>query len=189
MYVIFEGVDGAGKSHLASECAVRWRRMGRRVSVLSEPFFPRSMLSRVRAQSFLEQSMIFDRYRVRAYERRIMPLLSKGRSLFQVRSWVSTAVYQYYRGGYLDLLPSYISLSLGLMPEEPVFIILDVDYPTARMRKTDLEWDGSTYDKLRSGYYWIANYLFRKNLSVAVIRNNLDVDSAINRIMLFLESC
>ncbi len=189
MYVIFEGVDGAGKTSLASECAAYLRAVGRPVWLANEPFVPRSMLVRLGRYSLLEQAMIFDRYRVRAYERSIAPWLLRGHSLIQVRSWLSTAVYQYYRGGYLDLLPSYIGLSLSLMPVRPLLVVLDVDYATARTRKSDLEWDATTYDDLRSGYYWVSDYLVRKtNLPVRVIRNNQSVDSVMESVMSFLES-
>lgn len=188
MYVIFEGVDGVGKSSLAVECAARLRGKGLSVRVLSEPFFPRSMLGRVRRYSFLEQAMIFERYRVRAYERRVAPWLRKGGSVVQVRSWMSTAVYQYYRGGYLDQLPSYISFSLDLMPAPALFIVLDIDYPTALARKSDLEWDAATYDMLRSGYYWVSSHLTRKNLHILTIQSNRDFDSVMSRVFSFLES-
>lgn len=100
LYIVFEGVDGAGKSTQMTRLAEACRRAGRAPTLLAEPTRgPAGAEIRRRAlegppMSAEDEVRLFVEDRRRHVAEDIGPALAEGRLVLQDRSYLSTVAYQ-----------------------------------------------------------------------------------------------
>jgi dTMP kinase len=167
VFIVFEGGEGAGKSTLAAELAVRLRRSGRTVTVTREPG---GTAAGEKVRELLHgqltpwaETFAFLAARAQLVQEVIRPALARGETVLCDRFEASTFAYQGYgRGLSLDALRAANRLATGgLDPTVTLFLDLDPRVGLARKRgedeaiQTGLE-DLEFHRRVRSGYTALA---------------------------------
>lgn len=136
LFVVFEGVDGAGKSSQLARLAARVAATGREVVRLVEPTHgPIGGEIRRRARegpplTAREELDLFVADRRQNVADNVRPALARGAVVLQDRYYFSTAAYQAARPE-LELSPAdVVALHAGWAPRPDVVLLLDL--PVAR---------------------------------------------------------
>jgi dTMP kinase len=132
MFIVFEGVDGAGKSSQLARLAERIRATGREVVRLVEPTHgPIGSEIRRRARegpplTAREELDLFIADRRENVDRNVRPSLARGAVVLQDRSYYSTAAYQAARPE-LGLTPEQVIAGHETWAERPdLVLVLDL---------------------------------------------------------------
>ncbi len=139
LFVVLEGIDGAGKSTLANNLYLALKKLGKDCLVTFEP--TKGKWGSLLRQSFLaserlsprEELDLFRKDRREHVENVIMPALKEGRIVICDRYFFSTAAYQGARG----LNPKKILAECRLMSIEPdlcLFLEIEPDEAVRRIR-------------------------------------------------------
>lgn len=136
MFIVFEGIDGTGKSTQAKRLAEHFRKMGRTVTLSREPTDgPWGTLLRNSAEtgrlSPEEELDTFLKDRRQHVEEVIQPALSAGHVVILDRYYFSTMAYQGARG--FDPLEIRKN-NEAFAPVPDVLLILDLDVESALAR-------------------------------------------------------
>ncbi len=143
MFVVFEGIEGSGKSTLTAGLAQRLRSEGHAVVVTREPggtalgdAIRRLFLDGTVEISPLAEALLINSARAQHVEEVIAPALKRRRVVLCDRFVDSTFAYQGYgRGLSLELLRNLCDIATaGLQPD--LVFVLDVAWPTASSRMT-----------------------------------------------------
>ena len=108
-FIVFEGIDGSGKSTRAKIAFEYLKNLGVNVVFLTEPAkgflgerIREIVTSLENPVSLLAQVFLFSANRAHFYETVIKPKLEEGIWIVMDRSWISTIAYQGYGEGYGD---------------------------------------------------------------------------------------
>lgn len=141
MYVVIEGIDGAGTTTQTQAVATRLRGEGRRVRALHEPsdgpvgnLLRQLLRGRLRTRAGGESSdavlaLLFAADRLDLHEDVIAPALAEGEVVISDRSWLSSLAYQGARLG-----AEWVEEINRRMPPPDALFFLDVDVETASCR-------------------------------------------------------
>ncbi len=168
MFIVFEGLDGSGKSTQVRSLFRRLRQDGHNVLLTREPGGTplgetlRRWLKRGRHLALLSELSLFIAARAQLVEDVIRPALESGVSVIGDRYTASTVAYQGHgRGLDLELLDRLNRAATGgLTPDLTVLLDLPVQAGLARKRNPDAD----TFDaapsafhrKVRDGYLALA---------------------------------
>ncbi len=139
--IVFEGLDGCGKSSQARLCAERCRATGQTVMELREP--GGTVLGEALRAVLLDPStqagavaelLLYQASRAQLIEERIRPALAAGQVVILDRFWYSTVAYQGHGLGLdLGLVRSAIRAAVGdLRPDAVLWLQLDPAVCAAR---------------------------------------------------------
>lgn len=147
LYVIFEGIDGAGKDTQADLLAQRLEALGQDPLRINEPDdSPDASIALLLRQELREgrysdaHAALFLAERMALQQTKVVPALEAGRPVISARSFLSTLVYQQEQWP-LDWL---ISLHTQLRAKPTHLIVLDIDVERAGKRRIDL---GEVYER------------------------------------------
>jgi dTMP kinase len=192
-FIIFEGIDGSGKS-TRSQIAVEYlKEQNIDVLFLSEPAkgFLGSAIKQIliypeEELSLLAQILLFSANRANCYHQVIGPALDLGTWVVMDRSWLSTVAYQGYGIGKEDKrLLANIELITKIVTEEINFdlcILCDINPQVALQRvskrgdKKDFyeNQDDSVLERIRRGYLECIKKYPELNFVVLDTEKNID---------------
>ena len=142
MYVVFEGIDGCGKSSQRRQLEARLTRLGYVCVTLFEPSYGvagrkiRGLISGDSAPSRETQLELFTRDRIEHVLEKVGPMLTFKKDhpdfvVLQERGYLSFPAYQ---GASLAECPELLAQHQRIAPKPDVFIYLDIDVPAAISR-------------------------------------------------------
>ncbi len=148
MFVVFEGIDGSGKTLQAYLLAARWVEEGKKVLVTEEPciHLPTGLSLKMILRSGERvpvdaMAMLFAADRKAHVENVIKPALNRGVYVISDRYYYSSLAYQMeVPRGWLE------ELNRGL-PEPDVVFLLDIDPKTA-LERLEVRGTKSLYEKM-----------------------------------------
>ncbi len=132
LFIVFEGIDGAGKSSQLSRLAERFEALGRTVRRLLEPTHGKhgsEIRRRAREGPPLEPQEELDLFLVdrrENVEQNVLPALAAGEVVLQDRYFFSTAAYQAARPA-LGLTPQDVLRMHDWAPRPDLVVLLDLD--------------------------------------------------------------
>jgi dTMP kinase len=136
--LVFEGLDGSGKTTQRARLAARLRALGRDVLETAEPYDGGSWGPRIRAMARSGEALApaeelrwFQEQRREHVRERIAPALAAGRVVLCDRYFLSTAAYQGARG--LDA-EAILAASEREFPVPDLVLVLEVDVEAALER-------------------------------------------------------
>ena len=136
--LVFEGLDGSGKTTQRARLAARLRAQGRDVLETAEPYDGGSWGPRIRAMARSGEALApeeelrwFEEQRREHVRERIAPALAAGRVVLCDRYFLSTAAYQGARG--LDA-EAILAASEREFPVPDLVLVLEVDVEAALER-------------------------------------------------------
>lgn len=141
MLVVFEGLDGCGKSSQAETFAARCRAAGRQVVQLREPggtalgeALRALLLDPTTRADAVAELLLYQASRAQLIEERIRPALAAGQVVVLDRFWQSTVAYQAYGLGLdLALVRAAIGVAVGdLCADAALWLQLDPAVCAAR---------------------------------------------------------
>lgn len=168
MFVVFEGVDGSGKTTQAQLLAQELERRSLPVELVREPGgtplgeeLREILLARSgRALAPETELFLFMAARSQLVRDRILPALERGRIVISDRFLWSSVVYQGVRSGlpFEEILRMGRVATAGLTPERTFVIDLDPEVALTRVRNPDrLEACGVEFQKrVREGFLELA---------------------------------
>jgi dTMP kinase len=127
-FIVFEGIDGAGKSHLAAYLADFLRKAGVTVTVSREPTHG-PWGKQLRDSAATGRMSVNEELRLLTEDRRqhvrdvILPALSRGETVILDRYFYSTIAYQGSRGGDVDAIAASMT---GEFPIPDIVFLIDV---------------------------------------------------------------
>lgn len=144
-YIAIEGVDGAGKSTVASALAARLRASGRKVELVREPGGTalgediRAILLHGGAMVPWAEALLFAAQRAQLAATVIAPALAEGTTVVADRSYYSSLAYQGGgRGLGVDEVRAVNEAGLnGVVPDVVVVLWIDPDDALARQAELD----------------------------------------------------
>ena len=144
-YVAIEGVDGAGKSTVASAVTARLRSLGRAAELVREPGGTslgediRHVLLHGDAMTPWAEALLFAAQRAQLAATVIAPALAEGRIVVTDRSYYSSLAYQGGgRGLGVEKVRAVNEAGLaGVVPDVVVILWLDPDTALARQAAVD----------------------------------------------------
>jgi len=151
IYIVLEGIDGAGKTSQAKILAGRIREVTRELTVeLTEPQKLRGTVGDEIRHRLVngpelqpwEAVGMFTADRIQLLRTDIEPALRQGQIVIQDRCWLSTCVYNAFWGETESHPPTPRAVWLAqhhmkIMPRPDLLILLDVDKKTAERRLLD----------------------------------------------------
>ncbi len=148
MFVVFEGIDGSGKTLQAYMLAARWVEEGKKVLVTEEPcvHLPTGLSLKMILRSGEKvpvdaMAMLFAADRKAHVENIIRPALDRGVYVISDRYYYSSLAYQ------MDVPRSWLEeLNRGL-PEPDFVFLLDID-PRVALERLEVRGTKSLYEKL-----------------------------------------
>lgn len=156
MYVIFEGIDGAGKTTQSQRLCNALSKLNYTGIQLSEPTYGeygrqiRMLLSSGKNISKSEQRQLFTLDRTQHVQRKIRPLLmfireNPGFVLVQDRSYLSAPAYQ---AGSEDEIKLMLNEQHAIAPKPDVIFLLDVPVDVALARKARIAEPSTFFEKV-----------------------------------------
>lgn len=205
MFVVFEGIDGSGKTHFAKMLFDYWQRTGVDALLVREPGgHPvsekvRSLIMESEGLSLMSEVFLFSAARAQLVNDVIRPALEKGTFVICDRFTLSTLVYQgFCRDASWDDLTRISGINRmatqGLTPD--LTILLDVAPEIGLSRKHAHKQDLNRFDKkdldfhhkAREGYFVMAEY---QNFPRTVIYTNpnLEIEQIFEHIRAEVDYC
>ncbi len=136
-FVVFEGIDGSGKTTQLKMLAGKLRSLGRSVKTLKEPTNGywgkkiRSLCANTKPLTKEEELQLFIRDRRWNVTKNILPSLNSGKIVLQDRYYYSTACYQSRNDKEFQAI---IAENRLFAPEPDIVFILLIDIETALQR-------------------------------------------------------
>ena len=137
LFIVFEGIDGSGKTTQARSLVRRLRRRGRKTSFFREPTRGRwgreikKLAARAGSVTPEEELSLFVKDRRENVERNLRPALRAGRVVVLDRYYFSTMAYQGAKGIGIDRIRK-MNEAFAIAPD--LVIILDIDAPAGLAR-------------------------------------------------------
>jgi len=125
-YIAIEGIDGVGKTTIASLALQSLRELGEDAELVQEPY-TREIKNLLESSPDLDpvvEAMLFAADRYYLHSRVLSKLLAEGKTVISDRSYVASLVYQVVRGA-----PEEFVLSINYFAIRPSMVIL-LDVPS-----------------------------------------------------------
>jgi dTMP kinase len=166
MLIVFEGIDGTGKSTLAARLAAKLRASGVDVVETREPWtsaagleLKRLLAQKERTTTPEQELDLFQRDRAEHVERVVKPALARGAWVVQDRTFWSTAAYQgrealrassgrEARRSAEPTAAQIVERSLAVAPKPDLTLLLTLDPQAALARITRNRGSTSSFEKL-----------------------------------------
>ena len=144
-YIVFEGIDGAGKNVQAERLIARLREVGRDVIYHEEPIPERlkQLQAAFEAPSPTVELFLYTADRVEATGRIVRPALAAGKDVVSVRCFVSTMAYEseHYSPAEIVLISKYV-------PMPSLVLLLDISPEQGLARVAQRRQAATKYEKL-----------------------------------------
>ena len=196
LFILFEGIDGSGKSTLSDLIYQHYKNLGVPTVKIMEPTDGmwgqkiRDMLNGTEIPSPEEQLELFLYDREDDVRRNILPSLKKKKMIIMDRYYYSTAAYQ----GAMGLSPEYVlkeNIRRGFPKPDRVYLI-DIEPEKSLKRIADRgvgKGNGDLFEKKRFLERVRHIYLSIADESFCILNGDAEIDELSQKIKLDIESC
>ncbi len=192
MFIVFEGIDGTGKTTQMKLLAEKLRQQGRQVVETFEPTAGvygkklRQLFRRRDELSLQDELDLFIADRREHVATLISPGIAAGHDVLCDRYYLSTAAYQGARGGDVAAI---IDLNRAFAPEPDLFVILETPVTVGRTRISAIRGEEPN-DFEQADYLERVGEIFRQLRRDNIIRINAaaDINTVHRRIMAVVDN-